>query len=538
MKDAYLRSGKDVLEDLSVDPGYGLTEQQIAENGEKYGYNMFAPKEQKRLWRRIWDGAKEPMILLLWLAALITFSVNLMRYYNGGEAEYIEFVGIFIAIFLSIIIGVIMEGRSAKAFEALNRMKENHQVRVLRQGEMMLIPQKAILVGDILPVETGDKIWADGRLLEAASLLVDESSLTGESMPVGKNAEKVLTDPRTPVAERVNLLYSGSFVAAGTGKMIVTAVGDHTEFGLIARELAVADEGLTPLQQKLAKLGKTIAIIGAIIAGIIYFLQLFLLLSHGGLSFDAVTDALITSIVLIVAAVPEGLPTVIALSLAINMIRMSKQNALVKRMSACETIGAVDMICSDKTGTLTENRMTLRLIESEGIAYPPEELAQGWILENFCYNSTADLAADGMGFIGNPTECALLVAAGKCGCDYRHTREETCIAKVFPFSSETKNMTTIVKEGEAYCAYTKGSPEKIISLCDSFPENPVKIAEKIGQYQAQTGRVLAFAHRVVKSADVVDWERDEIESAMVFDGFAVIADPLRKEVYEAVQQCR
>ncbi len=538
MKDAYLKSRQEVLEALAVDPGHGLTEQQIAENGEKYGANSFTPNERKTVWSRVWDGAKEPMIVLLWLAALITLGVNLVRYFNGGTAEFIECVGIFIAIFLSIMIAVVMEGRSAKAFEALNRMKDNHQVRVLRKGEMMLIPQKAILVGDILPVETGDKIWADGRLTESISLLVDESSLTGESTPVEKDAEKVIRDEGTPVAERVNLLYSGSYVAAGAGRMIVTSVGDHTEFGLIARELATEEDDFTPLQQKLAKLGKTIAMLGAIIAAVIFILQLIALLTQGGFTFTAVSDALITSIVLIVAAVPEGLPTVIALALAFNMIQMSKQNALVKRMSACETIGSVDMICSDKTGTLTENRMTLREIYADGVSFPPEELKGGPLLDNFCFNSTADISANDGGFLGNPTECALLVAVGKCGCDYRHVREETRIAKVFPFSSETKNMTTLAKEGTMYCAYTKGSPEKIISLCDSFPENSIKIAERIGVYQAQAGRVLAFAHRQIPDSGAENWEREAVEQNMVFDGFVVIADPLRKEVYEAVEQCR
>lgn len=538
MKDAYLKSGEEVLSSLAVDPYHGLTQEQIAENGEKYGHNSFSPKKKKSILRQIWDGAKEPMIILLWLAALITLGVNLVRYFNGGEAEFIECLGIFIAIFLSIGIGVVMEGRSAKAFEALNRMKENHQVRVLRKGEMMLIPQKAILVGDILPVETGDKLWADGRLLESVSLLVDESSLTGESVPVEKDAAARITDVETPVAERVNVLYSGSYVAAGAGKMVVTDVGDHTEFGLIARELAAEEEGYTPLQQKLAKLGKTIAAIGAIIAAIVFLLQLLDLFSTGTVSFESVSEVLINSIVLIVAAVPEGLPTVIAISLAFNMIQMSRQNALVKKLAACETIGAVDMICSDKTGTLTENRMTVKEVYNEGEVCLPEELEPGWLLQNICYNSTADLAVDGTGFLGNPTECALLVGAGKCGCDYRKARQEAAIVTVFPFSSETKNMTTLVREGDAYFAYTKGSPEKIVSLCDTFPEPPVKIAEKIGRHQAKAGRVLAFAHREIVAADAGDWQRETVEEKMVFDGFAVIADPLRKEVYDAVAQCR
>lgn len=239
--------------------------------------------------------------------------------------------GDFAAIFLSVVITVVMEGRSAKAFEALNKINEDTKVKVVRGGELQLVPQREIVVGDILSVETGDKLPADGRLLSSVELHADESSLTGESVPVDKDAGVVFKCDDIPLAERRNMLYSGTFITGGHGRMLVSAVGDQTEFGQIAGELASVVKSDTPLQQKMAKLGKRITLLGSLAAALVFLIQAVTFAANGTASLDTVSEAFITSIVLIVAAVPEGLPTIVAVSLAITIIKMSKQNTLVKR---------------------------------------------------------------------------------------------------------------------------------------------------------------------------------------------------------------
>ena len=522
--DAFMESKKAVLERLSANANTGLSPEQAAESAAQHGRNMLTRAKPESLLRRIWGAATEPMILMLIAAGLIALAVNVIRAFTDGEADYFEVVGVFAAISLSVIITVVMEGRSAKAFEALNKINEDVLVKVLRGGSAVMLNQKDIVVGDILLLATGDKIPADGRLLESQGLSADESALTGETLPAEKNADWLSGDLKTPIAERHNMLYSGTYVTSGFGKVIVTAVGDGTEFGKIAQELTRAGKSTTPLQERLGRLGKTITIFGIIAASIVFAAQLISFAMHGGLVFDEVMEAFVTSIVLIVAAVPEGLPTIVAVSLSINIIKLSKQNALVKKMIASETVGCINVICSDKTGTLTENKMTV-----------VGEISNARILRNVCVNSTADIGAGGA-FIGSPTECALLVAAGKTGQNYHEIRSGAEVAHVFPFSSEEKDMTTVVREGGGYVAYTKGSPEKIFRSCGLSGEQQQSIAAEIEGYQKKACRVIAFAHRVFDECPA--FEEAAVESGMVFDGFASIADPLRADVYEAVSNCR
>ena len=432
-----------------------------------------------------------------------------------------------------------MEGRSAKAFETLSKIGEDTPVKVIRNGEVCLIPQRDVVVGDILCVETGDKLPADGRILECYELMADESALTGESMPVHKNAEAVLENPGTPVAERVNLLYSGCFITGGNGKIVVTGVGDNTEFGKIARELAAADNSSTPLQEKMASLGKKITILGSAAAAVVFMIQLVIFLRNGTASLDTLSEAFITSIVLIVAAVPEGLPTIVAVSLAVNIIKMSKQNALVKKMIACETVGCINVVCSDKTGTLTENRMTVTDIYSHKRMLKPNELKNVHLIENFCINSTADIQFEGqqMKFIGNPTECALLAAVRQNGSDYTAVRETMEVLHVYPFSSELKYMTTVIDGGDGIEVFAKGSPEKIMDMCSMAEAEREKAVRQITEFQEKARRVIGFAHRTMKPIDDYEKDRQVLEKEMVFDGFAAIADPIRGDVYEAVKRC-
>ena len=320
--------------------------------------------------------------------------------------------------------------------------------------------------------------------------------------------------------------------------MIVTAVGDDTEFGKIAKELTGVKKTSTPLQEKLTRLGKMITIIGSTAAGIVFIIQTILLVMNGTANFDTISEALIISIILIVAAVPEGLPTIVAVSLAVNIIKMSKQKALVKKMIACETVGCINVICSDKTGTLTENRMTATDFFVSGIQVKSETLSDDNVLTNICINSTADVnfKSGENNFIGNPTECALLVATKKAGWDYEDLRLKINSVHTFPFSSEEKDMTTIIEHNGKFVSYTKGSPEKILSICDMTAEERTTTEAEIARFQEKACRVIGFAHRVWDS--MPELVEHDIENRLVFDGFAAIVDPLRGDVPAAMERCR
>ncbi len=541
MKEAFMLSREDLLAKTGTDREKGLSDSQAEASRAKYGANSFAAQSHESLARRIWEASTEPMLLMLIFAAVITLAVNITRYFTGGEYNFLECVGIFAAISLSVVITIITEGKSAKAFEALNRINEDTLIKVLRNGEAQLVTQKDIVVGDIIMAETGDKIVADGRLLDSNDLSVDESALTGESLPVKKNADFVCSET-TPVAERANMLYSGCFVSAGNGRMLVTGVGNDTEFGQIAQELSSIEKTTTPLQEKLDKLGKQITVLGASAAAIVFLIELVQFMLRGQLNLDTVSDAFITSIVLIVAAVPEGLPTIVAVSLALNIIKMSKENALVKKMIACETIGCVNIICSDKTGTLTENKMTVQKVYTHGVLKEPESLHEEdtLLLRNFCINSNANITRENgsWSFIGNPTECSLLAAADKAGVDYQTLRHEADVVRVFPFSSQNKDMSTIVRENGECILYTKGNPEKILSLCANVGETEkTDILRLMEEFQSKAGRLLAFSHKVLPGGYQGE-SQAELEQNMLFDGFVVISDPLSPDVYEAIRTCR
>lgn len=537
MREAFVMSREQLLARTGTDVEKGLTPEQVEQSRNTYGNNSFTSQKRVSLGRRIWEASTEPMLLMLIFAAAITLAVNITRYFTGGEYNFLECVGIFAAIALSVVITIVTEGKSAKAFEALNRINEDTLIKVIRSGEPQLVTQREIVVGDIIMVETGDKIVADGRIIESNDLYVDESALTGESLPVNKSADAVC-DEKTPVAERANMLYSGCFVSGGNGRMVVTGVGNDTEFGQIAQELSAIEKTTTPLQEKLDKLGKQITVLGASAAAIVFAIEIVQFIMRGVISLDTVSDAFITSIVLIVAAVPEGLPTIVAVSLALNIIKMSSENALVKKMIACETIGCVNIICSDKTGTLTENRMTVQQIYRGGKLIEPEELNDDTILKNYCINSNANISMeDGTwSFIGNPTECSLLVAASKAGVDYQELRHNADVVRVFPFSSQNKDMSTIVREDGKTILYTKGNPEKIISMCDNIsPEEKEANFKLMEKFQSKAGRLLAFAHKELPNYN--GETQEEVEHNLIYDGFVVISDPLSPDVYEAIKNC-
>ena len=541
----FTKTREELLSEFSSDSTKGLTPNDVKKNREKFGSNSLTKKKSDSLLKRIWDASTEPMLLMLIAAGLIALAVNIFRKATGGEADFLECVGVFVAIALSVVISVIMEGRSAKAFEALSKINSNMTVKVVRNGKTVSVSSEDIVVGDVLIVSAGDKLPADGRLLSAVDLSVNESALTGDSYPVKKDADAVIDDEKLPLAERVNMLYSGTFVTEGQGKILITAVGDKTEFGKIAGELNGQSKSNTPLQEKLARLGKTITVMGVIAAAIVFISQVVSFATHGGLKIDTVMDAFITSIVLIVAAVPEGLPTIVAVSLSINIIKLSKQNALVKKMIASETIGCISVICSDKTGTLTENKMTVRYFYDNEVHENPADLTNDWLVHNICLNTSADLGDNGE-FIGNPTECAMLnffdasLSNDSEMHRYKTERDDHETLFLFPFSSELKHMTTISKVDGKIVSYVKGSPECLLPMCELSDDRLSQINTAIVAAEQKAMRVIAFAHKELDG--LADYSEEaqhkQMESGMVFDGFVAISDPLRAEVSDAVKSCQ
>ena len=568
-----------ILNEFQVNSSSGLTNDQVLENQKKYGKNQFSPSEKISFAKKILQAIKEPMILILLVAALITIGMNVYKYLQGLNAEFTESIGILAAIAISVSIKVIMEGRSERAFDALNNINDDVKVKVVRDERIQYIHKREVVVGDIIEIETGDKVPADGRLINVLQLKVDESMLTGESIPVSKDSNIIITDPKTSLSERKNMVFAGTFVTYGQGTVVITSIGDKTEMGSIATELKSTTTKSTPLQEKLDKLAKSITVMGVIASILIFIYELFKIYVDNNLSFDTIQNAFMTSIALIVAAVPEGLPTIVAITLALNIIKMAKSHALVRKLIACETIGCINVICSDKTGTLTKNQMEVLDIWSNGVLLKPADLKNRLMIENFIINSTADISIqnDSVKFIGNPTEGALLKAfsetkcskdpshcndynmcAGKCyKCapnsggfvDYTEIRKSSNIIFQYPFSSEKKSMTTITLEDDIYSAYTKGSPEKVISLCDKIVFNDrvevftdelkKKINNEIVKLQKQAKRILGFSHRDIDKVKR-EWNKvqNQIEQSMVFDGFVSIADPLREDVYEAIEKCK
>ena len=511
----------------------GLSEKILIANRSKYGRNILTEKKKRGFFKKLIDALKEPMLIILMFSFVIALGTNLGKYFKSGEADFAECFGILFAVILSVGITLIMEGSSEKAFSALNKIYDNVKVRLIRNGHLIVANQSELVSGDIVILETGDKIVADGRLIESNSLSVDESALTGESLSSNKTAGVILSSS-VPLAERNNMVYSGTFVTNGSGKMIVTAVGDNTEIGNIAGELTEKEDVLSPLQQKLNKLGKTISITGAITAIAVFIISIIKLSLSGTLSFDGVQDLFVSCIILIVAAVPEGLPTIVAVSLALNMIKLAKENALIKKMTATETTGAVSVICSDKTGTLTMNKMTvISVCSSEFCADIKSDLKE-ILKQNFVINSTADLVVRGRRVEdrGSATECALLRAyqKGKNNVPYDVYRKRFEVVSRVPFSSQDKYMTTTVKIGGGLREFIKGAPEVILKRCNLTEKQVEKILKEMTVHQKKACRILCFAH--------LDYTAAPEQKIYLYDGYVSIADPVRKEVQKAISDCR
>ncbi len=520
---AYTQSYNTVITNLNSSSS-GLSSSAVKSSAIKHGINKITKKKQKSFVKRIAEALFEPMLIILEIAMLITLGVNFGKFIKTGEGDFTECIGILLSILISVILTVIMEGKSQKAFELLSKMSDKVFVKVIRGGQISLINQQELVVGDVVFLEAGDKIFADGRLIESKSLSVDESTLTGESSPSKKSSEIILNDA-TPLAERVNCVYSGTFVTSGSGKYVVTAVGDNAEIGLIARDLQSAGSVSAPLQEKLNRLGKLVSAFGIISSVFVLILTVARKFSLGAVSFSVIQEAFTSAMVLIVASVPEGLPTTVAIALTLNVVKLSSSNALIKKLVAAETVGCVSVICSDKTGTLTENKMRVRKIA------PYKKQRENDIIINSAVNSTAFLTKTKSGYQegGSATETALLYHLIKIKKDCDKLRSQHAVSEQIPFSSDKKYMITSVKGESGDVTYIKGAPEVIINASDLSKEEQKLELNKISVFASEGKRVIAFAHKSGNDLSV---------SGFTYDGFAVISDTVRKDVLSSVNECK
>lgn len=554
MENKYYRQPKEnVLRSLKVSEEKGLTHKEADNRLREYGKNEFTKPKQASLLQEVKEILGQQLIIILLIAAGISLLIK----------EYHDAIGICLAILIGSVIGLVTENKSKKAAEALAQMTEDIRVKVLRDGKKEVIHKSEVVVGDIVFLETGDMVPADGRILKSVELKVREDMLTGESDDVRKEECTVSSDH---LAEQKNMLFGGTLIALGTATMVVTAIGDHTEMGSIAKELGEREED-TPLQIKLDNLGKKISQISTAVAGMLFVYMLVQIIQEApihmslangqafrnsmkGLAacFPEIKTAFVVCVALIVAAVPEGLTTMINITLAITMKQMAKINALVRKKEACETIGSVSVICSDKTGTLTQNRMQVAKVYLEGHYVEPSKLSEHKeFVHNCLINSTADVdySSPEPKYIGSATECALLRLCKDF--NYQTAREISDIVRQVPFNSQNKYMLTMIHTPNHYILYSKGAPEVILEQCGyELIEGSMKpltgtrkqeIIREMSQLQKEAMRVLAFGYKEsIEPKDYrtrADWKRE-----LVFQGFVGINDPLREGVVDSITIAR
>ena len=518
----------------------GLTDQEVLQNRQKYGMNLLTPPKRPSIWKLYLEKFQDPVIKVLLVAAAFSLLISII------ESEYAETIGIFFAIFLATGIGFYFEYDANKKFDLLNAVGEETPVMVIRNGKVHEIPKKDIVVGDVVILNTGDEIPADGVLLEAVSLQVNESSLTGELM-VNKTTDEVHFDEEATYPS--NSVMRGTTVTDGHGVMCVERVGDATEIGKVARQATEQSQEQTPLNLQLTKLANLIGKVGFTIATLTFVIFTAKDL-YAYLSVTAVTDwhqwleiarivlkYFMMAVTLIVVAVPEGLPMSVTLSLALNMRRMLKTNNLVRKMHACETMGAITVICTDKTGTLTQNLMQVydaKLDESQ----------KNLIAEGIATNSTAFLEEkEGEGKpsgVGNPTEVALLLWLNEQGMDYISLRNQAKTVNQLTFSTERKYMATLVDSSvlNARVLYVKGAPEIVMGKCNLEESRVKQYNEQLLAYQNQAMRTLGVAYKVIPENSSTDCAELVKEGGLTFMGIFAISDPIRPDVPDAVKKCQ
>ena len=518
--------------DIDKNRRIGLTDEQVKQSREQHGKNVLTPPQRTSLWKLYLDKYRDPIIQILLVAAFVSLILAFI------EKNFMETIGIFVAVFLATTVGFYFERDAAKKFNLLTALSEEQPVKVRRNGKVMEIPRHDVVVGDVVLVEVGDEVPADGELIVCNDLQINESTLTGE--PV---AEKSLEGGGDGAYPR-NVILRSTMVMNGRGEFVVTAVGDATEIGKVAKKSTEQTSVETPLHMQLDKLAKMISKVGSVVSVAAFFIFLIHdILTNpawGGKDYfymaEIVLKYFMMAVTLIVMAVPEGLPMAITLSLALNMRRMLKSNNLVRKLHACETMGAVTVICTDKTGTLTQNKMQVSALE---LKQGDEALLDTAI----ALNSTAELN-DGKP-IGNPTESALLLWLDAQGKDYEELRRQVNVLKQLPFSTERKMMATLAEvDGETYL-FVKGAPEIVMKKCIIEDRMQRQTAEELDEWQHKAMRTLAFAYKKIEASIMRTSRTSTAEVVALLDAndlqlqaIAAIADPIRPDVPAAVQECR
>lgn len=518
--------------DIDKNKRIGLTDEQVKQSRELHGKNVLTPPQRTSLWKLYLDKYRDPIIQILLVAAFVSLILAFI------EKNFMETIGIFVAVFLATTVGFYFERDAAKKFNLLTALSEEQPVKVRRNGKVMEIPRHDVVVGDVVLVEVGDEVPADGELIVCNDLQINESTLTGE--PV---TEKSLEGGGDGAYPR-NVILRSTMVMNGRGEFVVTAVGDATEIGKVAKKSTEQTSVETPLHMQLDKLAKMISKVGSVVSVAAFFIFLIHdILTNpawGGKDYfymaEIVLKYFMMAVTLIVMAVPEGLPMAITLSLALNMRRMLKSNNLVRKLHACETMGAVTVICTDKTGTLTQNKMQMSALE---LKQGDEALLDTAI----ALNSTAELN-DGKP-IGNPTESALLLWLDAQGKDYEELRKQVNVLKQLPFSTERKMMATLAEvDGETYL-FVKGAPEIVMKKCIIEDRMQRQSAEELDEWQHKAMRTLAFAYKKIEASIMRTSRTSTAEVVALLDAndlqlqaIAAIADPIRPDVPAAVQECR
>lgn len=527
-KEKYFYSEMDIDKNKRI----GLTDEQVKQSREQHGKNVLTPPQRTSLWKLYLDKYRDPIIQILLVAAFVSLILAFI------EKNFMETIGIFVAVFLATTVGFYFERDAAKKFNLLTALSEEQPVKVRRNGKVMEIPRHDVVVGDVVLVEVGDEVPADGELIVCNDLQINESALTGE--PV---TEKSLEGGGDGAYPR-NIILRSTMVMNGRGEFVVTAVGDATEIGKVAKKSTEQTSVETPLHMQLDKLAKMISKVGSVVSVAAFFIFLIHdILTNpawGGKDYfymaEIVLKYFMMAVTLIVMAVPEGLPMAITLSLALNMRRMLKSNNLVRKLHACETMGAVTVICTDKTGTLTQNKMQVSALE---LKQGDEALLDTAI----ALNSTAELN-DGKP-IGNPTESALLLRLDAQGKDYEELRKQVNVLKQLPFSTERKMMATLAEvDGETYL-FVKGAPEIVMKKCIIEDRMQKQTAEELDEWQHKAMRTLAFAYKKIETSIMRTSRTSAAEVVALLDAndlqlqaIAAITDPIRPDVPAAVQECR
>lgn len=520
----------------------GLTPQQVAENRKKYGENILTPPEKDPLWRQFLEKFREPLIIILLVAGLLSVGIACYEHYGldkGGEV-FFEPVGIFVAIMLATGLSFYFEWQANKEFAILNQVNDDEPVEVIRQGNTTMIPRRELVVEDVVVLNIGMEVPADAVLLTSTSLQIDESTLTGEPIcHKSERPEEADPDATYPTDQ----VMKGTKVMEGHAICRVTAVGDHTAQGKVFEAVQIDNSIRTPLDEQLGQLGKWITVVSYIVAtGIVVgrIVAYLTAMDHfQWIDFTAyMLQTFMIAVTLIVVSVPEGLPMTVTLCLAYSMRRMLKSNNLVRKMHACETMGATTVVCTDKTGTLTENQM--RVDEMKLYGTTDADI----VAEGLAVNATASLDYSKSGepaVLGNPTEGALLLWLHSQGNDYRTIRLQTTTLAELPFSTEHKFMATVVesvaRKGQRIL-YVKGAPEIVFAMCQTADVERREIDQQLAVYQQRAMRTLGFAYQILEPGAPLPIVNHKLQaSCLHFIGIAAIADPVRSDVPQAINEC-